>query len=113
MIESSRHEEEEVLTTTKMLLANGHRLFRRGLEVMLSSAGEDIEVLGGAGANGSCSLARGAAVDASGELLRLADPAMYQAKPEGKARSYVRTQRLGQALTVSFLSYSLGGYRQR
>ncbi|HKZ26339.1 MAG TPA: response regulator transcription factor [Rubrobacteraceae bacterium] len=45
MIESSRHE-EEVRTTTKMLLANGHRLFRRGLEVMLSSAGEDIEVLG-------------------------------------------------------------------
>jgi DNA-binding NarL/FixJ family response regulator len=45
MIESSRHE-EEMPTTTKMLLANGHRLFRRGLEVMLSSAGEDIEVLG-------------------------------------------------------------------
>lgn len=37
MIESSGHE-EEVRTTTKMLLANGHRLFRRGLEVMLSSA---------------------------------------------------------------------------
>jgi NarL family two-component system response regulator LiaR len=45
MIESSRHE-EEVRTTTKMLLANGHRLFRRELEEMLSSAGEDIEVLG-------------------------------------------------------------------
>src|ERR687896_469503 len=46
MIESSRHEEEDVRTTTKMLLANGHRLFRGGLEVMLYSAGVDIEVLG-------------------------------------------------------------------
>ena len=46
MIEASRHEEEQVRTPKKVLLANGHRLFRRGLEEMLSSAGEDIEVLG-------------------------------------------------------------------
>ena len=44
MIEPSRHEEE--VPPTKMLLANGHRPFRRGLEVMLSSTGVDIEVLG-------------------------------------------------------------------
>ena len=44
MIEASR--EKDVRTIKSMLLANGHRLFRRGLEEMLSSAGEDIEVLG-------------------------------------------------------------------
>ena len=46
MIEASRHEEEQVRTPKKVLLANGQRLFRHGLEEMLSSAGEDIEVLG-------------------------------------------------------------------
>jgi len=46
MMEASRYEEEQVRTTKKVLLANGHRLFRRGLEEILSSAGEDIEVLG-------------------------------------------------------------------
>jgi len=45
MIESCRHE-EEVPTITKVLLANGHRLFRRGLEEMLSSSDGDVEVLG-------------------------------------------------------------------
>ena len=38
--------EEEVGTNTKVLLVNGHRLFRRGLKEILSSADEDIEVLG-------------------------------------------------------------------
>ena len=45
-MEASRYEEEQVRTPKKVLLANGHRLFRRGLEEILSSAGEDIEVLG-------------------------------------------------------------------
>ena len=44
MIEASHT--KDVRTTKKVLLANGHRLFRRGLEEMLSSASEDIEVLG-------------------------------------------------------------------
>jgi DNA-binding NarL/FixJ family response regulator len=35
-----------VRTIKTMLLANGHRLFRRGLEEILSSAGEGMEVLG-------------------------------------------------------------------
>ena len=39
--------EEEVGTNTKVLLVNGHRLFRGGLkEILSSSADEDIEVLG-------------------------------------------------------------------
>jgi DNA-binding NarL/FixJ family response regulator len=44
MIEASQ--KKDASTTKKVLLANGHRLFRRGLREMLSSAGEDIEVLG-------------------------------------------------------------------
>lgn len=44
MIEASY--EKNVSTTKKVLLANGHRLFRQGLREMLSSADEDIEVLG-------------------------------------------------------------------
>lgn len=48
MIEASRHEEQQETRapSTKVLLANGHRLFRSGLREMLSSADEDIEVLG-------------------------------------------------------------------
>jgi DNA-binding NarL/FixJ family response regulator len=46
MIETSRHEQQEKRAArTKVLLANGHRLFRSGLREMLSSTGEDIEVL--------------------------------------------------------------------
>lgn len=47
-MEAYRHEEEEVRAArSKVLLANGHRLFRRGLkEILSSSADEDIEVLG-------------------------------------------------------------------
>src|SRR5215216_4520791 len=42
-----RHEEEVRAARSKVLLANGHRLFRRGLKEILSSAAdEDIEVLG-------------------------------------------------------------------
>ena len=44
MIETSH--KKDTSTTKKVLLANGHRLFRRGLKEMLSSADEDIEVLG-------------------------------------------------------------------
>jgi DNA-binding NarL/FixJ family response regulator len=44
MIEASQ--KKDASTTKKVLLANGHRLFRRGLREMLSSVGEDIEVLG-------------------------------------------------------------------
>ena len=49
MIEASRHnkEQEEVRAArTRVLLANGHCLFRSGLREVLSAAGEDIEVLG-------------------------------------------------------------------
>ena len=48
MIEASRQEEQQETRapSTKVLLANGHRLFRSGLREMLSSADEDIEVLG-------------------------------------------------------------------
>lgn len=48
MIETSRQEEQQETraASTKVLLANGHRLFRNGLREMLSSAGDDIEVLG-------------------------------------------------------------------
>lgn len=48
MIEVSRREEQEGMfpSKTKVLLANGHRLFRSRLREMLTSAGEDIEVLG-------------------------------------------------------------------
>ena len=45
-MEASRHEEEVRVARTKVLLANGHRLFRRGLREILSSVEEDIEVLG-------------------------------------------------------------------
>jgi CheY-like chemotaxis protein len=45
MIESCRHQ-EELRTITKVLLANGHRLFRRGLKEMLSSSDGGVEVLG-------------------------------------------------------------------
>lgn len=45
MIEAS-HKKKDAFTSKKVLLANGHRLFRRGLREMLSSVGEDIEVLG-------------------------------------------------------------------
>src|SRR5215212_681660 len=45
MIASCRHQ-EELRTITKVLLANGHRLFRRGLEEMLSSSDGGVEVLG-------------------------------------------------------------------
>jgi len=45
MIEGSY--KKEVRSAKKVLLANGHHLFRRGLREMLSSADEDIEVLGG------------------------------------------------------------------
>ena len=45
MIESCRHQ-EELRTITKVLLANGLRLFRRGLEEMLSSSDGGVEVLG-------------------------------------------------------------------
>ena len=41
-----RHEEEVRAARTKVLLANGHRLFRRELREILSAAGEDIEVFG-------------------------------------------------------------------
>ena len=44
MIESCRHQ-EELRTITKVLLANGHHLFRCGLEEMLSSDG-GVEVFG-------------------------------------------------------------------
>ena len=53
MIESCRHE-EEVPTITKVLLANGHRLFRGGLEEMLSSSDGDVEVLGAARSGLAC-----------------------------------------------------------
>ena len=46
MMEASRHEEEVRVARTKVLLAYGHRLFRRGLREILSSVEEDIEVLG-------------------------------------------------------------------
>ena len=48
MIEASRHEEQQDTRapSTKVLLANGHRLFRSGLREMLSSADKDMEVLG-------------------------------------------------------------------
>ena len=48
MIEVSRHEEQQDTRapSTKVLLANGHRLFRSGLREMLSSADKDMEVLG-------------------------------------------------------------------
>ena len=46
MMEAYRHEEEVRAARSKVLLANGHRLFRRGLKEILSSADEDIEVLG-------------------------------------------------------------------
>ena len=45
-MEAYRHEEEVRAARTKVLLANGHRLFRGGLKEILSSADEDIEVLG-------------------------------------------------------------------
>ena len=44
MIEASHT--KDVRTTKKVLLANGHRLLRWGLEESISSAGEAIEVLG-------------------------------------------------------------------
>ena len=44
MIEASH--KKDVRTTKKVLLANGHRLLRWGLEESISSAGEAIEVLG-------------------------------------------------------------------
>jgi DNA-binding NarL/FixJ family response regulator len=44
-MEAYRHEEEVRAARTKVLLANGHRLFRGGLKEILSSADEDIEVL--------------------------------------------------------------------
>jgi NarL family two-component system response regulator LiaR len=46
MMEAYRHKEEVLAARTKVLLANGHRLFRGGLKEILSSADEDIEVLG-------------------------------------------------------------------
>src|SRR5215212_10070493 len=47
IMEAYRHEEEVCAARSKVLLANGHRLFRRGLkEILSSSADEDIEVLG-------------------------------------------------------------------
>jgi DNA-binding NarL/FixJ family response regulator len=46
MMEASRHEEEVRAARTKVLVATGHRLFRRGLKEILSSVDEDIEVLG-------------------------------------------------------------------
>src|SRR5215208_7467741 len=47
LMEAYRHEEEVRAARSKVLLANGHRLFRRGLkEILSSSADEDIEVLG-------------------------------------------------------------------
>lgn len=45
-MEDSLHEDEGRTARTKVLLANEHHLFRRGLKEILSSAGEDIEVLG-------------------------------------------------------------------
>jgi DNA-binding NarL/FixJ family response regulator len=59
MIETSH--KKDTSTTKKVLLANGHRLFRRGLKEMLSSVDEDIEVLGEAQAEGE-------AVKLAGEL---------------------------------------------
>jgi DNA-binding NarL/FixJ family response regulator len=44
MIEASH--KKDVRTILMVLLANEHRLFRRGLEEILSSAGEGMEVLG-------------------------------------------------------------------
>ena len=44
-MEAYRHEEEE-RTNTKVLLVNGHRLFRGGLKKILSSSQGDVEVLG-------------------------------------------------------------------
>src|SRR5215212_10266646 len=46
LMEAYRHEEEVRAARSKVLLANGHRLFRRGLKEILSPADEDIEVLG-------------------------------------------------------------------